>query len=460
MEIAMFEEFILSALSKQKVIVKSTLQGDVFPNRGYFDAYLPNGLLDITAQPSFLEIHATDKVDYFLSQIDGIREANIKESLIIICLASTRTLKRITCSSNVYILGRQFVSKLISKNPLEWWMFTASCSTESIATYRESDNSFYIKSPSLLSSSFKKSFTLKAEKIKEMSKISETLFKNAIKKRSDPALFIGNGASVCFGSDLWMPLCDYLFDYLQPKYIESIDKVKKAIGDSTFSLSSMSKFLIDETKYYSAIYTSIYRKYEEDMHNDGTLIRAAVKAKIHNPDMPILTYNYDNFYEIDYEIATGNKIQPIDNEKDDATTSEPKTLHVHGLFPHGGPLYKPSLVLTQEEYYSAYRDGTGWTPSAQRRLLTDNTCLFIGSSMSDLYQMSIIDEVRKEYYANLTDHLFEGSWKCFALLCLNSMKPRDIISIFNYYLNKGVYVIFVDEFRDLPKKLLTLFGIK
>ena len=68
--------------------------------------------------------------------------------------------------------------------------------------------------------------------------------------------------------------------------------------------------------------------------------------------------------------------------------------------------------------------------------------------MSDLYQMSLIHEVRSKHLK--TTNEIEYMWKCFALMCIKDLEDKDKLSIINYYLRKGVYLIFTDSFLKLP----------
>ncbi len=136
----------------------------------------------------------------------------------------------------------------------------------------------------------------------------------------------------------------------------------------------------------------------------------------------------------------------------DSKAEEPKIGHLHGLIPLEHPTKHTKLILTQDDYYETYI-GSSWTVSKQKNLLTNNTCLFVGSSMSDVFQMSIISQVRKSCYSEYSSY----SWKCFALLCLGKLGPKDLASVYNYYFNKGISIIVVKEFKELPKKLLSLF---
>ena len=72
--------------------------------------------------------------------------------------------------------------------------------------------------------------------------------------------------------------------------------------------------------------------------------------------------------------------------------------------------------------------------------------------MSDLFQMSIIDKVREAYYRDSFRYMFIKPWKCYALLCFEGLSARDIASIYCYYLNKGVRIIFTTSYDELASK--------
>ena len=74
--------------------------------------------------------------------------------------------------------------------------------------------------------------------------------------------------------------------------------------------------------------------------------------------------------------------------------------------------------------------------------------------MSDLFQMSLIEEVSTEM--NKKDGPL---WKCFALVCLKGLTPKDILATYNYYNKKAIRIIFVDDFSKLPEILKKLMQI-
>jgi hypothetical protein len=113
--------------------------------------------------------------------------------------------------------------------------------------------------------------------------------------------------------------------------------------------------------------------------------------------------------------------------------------------PYNNISRKTNLILTQYDYYSVYK-GNNWVSKKQKELLENYTCLFVGSSMSDLFQMSLINDVRNKAIKKSMNNMKKNNdnikiWKCFALMCLKGLSARDKVAIFNYYLNKGIHII-------------------
>jgi len=242
-----------------------------------------------------------------------------------------------------------------------------------------------------------------------------------------------------------------IFDYLSPLYMDDAAAVKRAIGGSNYAVSSLVQATLSKEAYASAIYTCIYRKYEPSkMHSNDTLLRAAVEAKRTHPDMPVLTYNYDCFFEEDYKIVgRGRSLNSVRDEKSDMAFGEPKICHVHGLLPLRKPK-RTKVVLSDLDYFHAYSTGR-WTIDKQKRTLKNYVSLFVGSSMSDVYQLSTIQEAKRE-----TEKQRQGFF-CFSLLCLKDLSYKDKLSVITYFAQKGIRVIFRDRFEELAPALRRLF---
>lgn len=432
-----FEEFVCKALEKKCEVTKIETT----------DFFLPNGLPEVSQDPCYVEVEYGNNEKLIYDVIERCKA----RPLVIIYLGNIPFSQE---EDRVFILGADYVKALAEDNLSLWWNFISTCNECPEVKINEASKTVYIEWLPLAAEKINVNAELALTQISELSKINSTDFKKrAHDNPNEVSVIIGNGVSIPFGSDLWGQLSDYLFDYLSPKYVDNAALVKKAIGNTTFSSTSMSSMMVDQKKYRDALYSCVYRKYESDMHNSNTLMRAIVNSKVKH-DIELITYNYDEFLEKDYEIVTKTKMSSVCSRTLDNKTREPKIKHIHGLIPFGKVSKTSGVVLTQEEYYKAYK-GQAWTVDVQKKAL-ERVCLFVGSSLSDLFQMSLINEVkeRKEKSTSSKGLI----WKCYALMCLKGLTERDIATVYNYYLRKGIYIIFVKDFGELPEAYTELMS--
>lgn len=412
-----------------------------------------SGIDGITREPTTIYIQSYGD-SYFHNRMDDV-DAKFKTALICLgekCDDDFAFPNEFNYKKGI-ILDAEFIKRLAINNPELWWLFVSSCSEKCRIEIDKDGKNLFLKASRFpyIQKLINIETSLKVSNINELSRIFEEDFKYRNRNSKETYVIIGNGVSVPFGSDVWIQLSDYLFDYLKPQYIDNSELVKKTIGNSVFSTTSISKQLINPDKFDDALYSCIYRKYEDNMHTNSTLLRQISLSKMFNPNLKLVTYNYDEFLEIDFNkhCHPDFNIAPVCNAKEDKITKEPKICHVHGFISFDRKT-KKGVVLTQEEYYKTYKNDN-WVVKTQEDALNHN-CIYVGSSMSDLFQMSIIDRVRESYYKDSSSYVFMQPWKCYALLCFKDLSARDIATIYCYYLNKGIRVIFTNDFNELPSK--------
>lgn len=362
---------------------------------------------------------------------------------------------------NIHIYGYDFIQNLISKYPVLWWSFVAVVSDNAKIQLNRNAVGAVLKSEV---HGIKLNAYLKLEQIDDISVANEHELMRLINiSHKKPALFVGNGVSIPFGSDTWQILSEHIFDYMHPFYIDQTDAVKTMIGGSNYAITSLTNDILEKEKFDELLWFCIYRKYDKSvMHLDSTIIRSITEIKHTNPNLPILTYNYDEFLENDFAVKYPSfKIESVLDKASYKKKGEPKITHIHGIVRcnKGTAKYAKKLVLTDDDYYKAYSNSS-WVKRIQKEHLLNNICLFVGSSMSDFYQMSLINEVRSRSLLKVNKTNNKEIWKCFAILCLKGLTAKDKLSVINYYLHKGIYLIFVDDFSKIPGKLMSLLNHK
>lgn len=402
-----------------------------------------------------------EKIHYQIKYSNSQNKENILSNITnkneYVCFISLTKCKE-EVNLNYTILGDNYIKYLVKKYPTLWWNFMTQIDKHAQIRFDYNNRIATMQGDIIAKSIIQEiDYALPISRINELSEMNKREFIREIKEKM-PAMILGNGVSIPFGCDTWSDMITYLFSYLSPLYLDSLENVKKAIGNSNYFSASMSKLTIEKAKYNEAIKSSIYKKYEQRMHNTSTLLHSVAIIKSRLINMPLITYNYDCFLENEFKTFYRTiNIKTIYNSKMDKKYPEPKILHVHGFIDSKKSSKPKNMILTDEEYFNSYK-GKNWVVSAQQKALEKNICLYVGSSMSDLFQLSLIYKASKKHnQRSIKNH--KKVWYCYALMCLPSLTPKDILTINNYFLRKSIKIIFVDNYEKLPNKLLELFEI-
>lgn len=290
------------------------------------------------------------------------------------------------------------------------------------------------------------------ETSRELNEINTSLFRDKFLNGS-AAIVLGNGVSIPFGADGWKTLVENLLDYLVPHGLKSPESIQKVLSDSMYAESSFAEWAFSDKEktplYNKALQYCIYRKYDESLHANPSLLNIVATAKKERPRMPILTYNYDLFLESQYKFDFGMKMNHYSG-KDYIHYFKDCIIHLHGYLSDASGATPKGLILTDRQYFSAYLNSKStsyWVYQAQRDALNDYSVLYIGSSMSDVFQLSVIDDVYQEKSKK------KQLWNCYALMCFKDVDDNDIYSIIQYYNQKGIKIIFEKDFDELINRL-------
>lgn len=183
--------------------------------------------------------------------------------------------------STEIVLGPEFIKSLVLKRPLYWWLFVATCS-ENCRIVSDKGGKLLTLTARKLPCIYPLIGIVPSLETSEIDNLSVAFEEEYIYRRRRSKhnyVILGNGISIPFGSDSWNQMSDYLFDYLKPQYIDNSSLVKTSIGGTTFSTTSIAKTIINPDKFYEAIHSCIYRKYEESMHISNTLLREIALSK-------------------------------------------------------------------------------------------------------------------------------------------------------------------------------------
>ncbi len=277
------------------------------------------------------------------------------------------------------------------------------------------------------------------------------------------SVIAGNGVSIPFGTDTWSDMTSNILMQLQPGCVDSYSSAGRFFGDISLATNDFAKFtLLDNgagTLYWNAIKYSIYRRYNRLTHDQDSSIKAICQAKHKYWDrLSLFTYNYDTFIENQFEHDYGPAMSLTSaiNDECDAipTATTDIVIHAHGRFLEGKDKGE-DIILTRSEYFEEYRSMLRPQLTKLRDALKHDICLFVGSSMTDIFQLTMIEDNSKQYGDD------SKPW-IYALLPVGRFKEKEektLKSLYEYFLKKDVLVISFDEFKDIPELIRKLFLI-
>ncbi|MDX5445901.1 MAG: TIR domain-containing protein [Zoogloeaceae bacterium] len=169
----------------------------------------------------------------------------------------------------------------------------------------------------------------------------------------------------------------------------------------------------------------------------------------------IVTFNFDGLIEENLSAAT------ILNRAiyTEAIRHEPNELpiyHVHGYLPRTGRIPdETNIVFSEDAYHSQFVDPFSWSNLIQLNKLTQNTCLFVGLSLTDPNLRRLLDVAwRKNPDKTLSHYILK-------------MRPRfgtkdDVLDDLATLLEEqdanalGINVIWVDKYEEIPKLIQSI----
>lgn len=279
---------------------------------------------------------------------------------------------------------------------------------------------------------------------------------DCFKDRSKPsfALILGNGVSIPYGAKTWDGLVKELTLKIKTSCLKKYSDVINYFSSSLYSNAEFSIDLINDyfekDGFKETMWNCLYNEFGDHLfeRKQPTLVSIVAKAKTKYPNIPVLTYNYDTFVEKYYGYLQDKKTK---NKKyisyysgaDFANNYAQNVIHLHGYVSYTEKNMSDEIILSTKSYFDSYLSSkqNHWVIEAQKDVLRHKTVLYVGSSMTDLFQMSIINEIYQENPDN---------FRCYALLNLGGLDPNDQVQIMNYYYKKGIIVIFGESFGDLP----------
>ena len=292
-------------------------------------------------------------------------------------------------------------------------------------------------------------------------------------RKQDMVLFLGAGVSIDGGIPLWETLIKTLHVYM----LKSLTKDKELSFEQQEMINELAadnemesplvqmryiRAAFSNEEYHKLVHSALYG---QNVNIDTKLLDAI--AKISTPQRAycgiksIITYNFDDLLErkfaqkdIQYNI--------ISDEEGRQLVDKLNVYHVHGYLPSNfsEESKEPNLIFTEEDYHRVYRDSYSWSNLAQLSALRENTCLFIGCSLTDPNLRRLLDVAARNgenprHYAFLKKKQIKETRN-------GERVNKDILELYQriddniqtaYYQKLGLNIIWIDEFEEIPNIL-------
>ncbi len=180
----------------------------------------------------------------------------------------------------------------------------------------------------------------------------------------------------------------------------------------------------------------------------------------------VVNYNFDDLIEYNF-VKNDISHRAIFREGDIPTRDELGVFHVHGFLPRDGKGYtnlaKSLLIFSEEGYHNLMLDPYSWSNLIQLNYLRENTCLFIGLSLTDPNLRRLLDIASRKqesdickHYAILRGELYHKKDLNDSNVNLSNIEKFDTVNQKlqeEYYKELGLNVIWVDDYDEIPSIL-------
>jgi len=178
------------------------------------------------------------------------------------------------------------------------------------------------------------------------------------------------------------------------------------------------------------------------------IVRLARPQRDGRPLDSIITFNFDCLIEENLSTSSISN-RPIFSEAIKHGSHELPIYHVHGYLPRAGQILSDiELVFSEDAYHNQFIDPFSWSNLIQLNKLTQNTCLFVGISLTDPNMRRLLDVAWRKNPDKVLSH--------YIVKRLPRTADGDVLDDVSKLLEEqdanalGLNVLWIDEFTELP----------
>lgn len=291
---------------------------------------------------------------------------------------------------------------------------------------------------------------------------SETENSQSIEKLSQAhhdgrlTLVCGAGVSVGAGIPAWnnllLGLLEKMMDSISNNEdlslkISDANEFQQRYGSSALIIGKYLKTNLGKD-FSSELRDALYQNNPNTSDIIEAIVELARPQRDGKPLDSLVTFNFDNLIE---EALSKNRInhKAIYAEGMRSKPSELPVYHVHGYLPKKGRILKDrNIVFSEDAYHSQFIDPFSWSNLIQLNKLSQNTCLFIGLSLTDPNLRRLLDVANRKNPNKSINHFIIKK-------TLSPRKGKDRVDDLAEFLEEqdanelGLNVIWVNEFREI-----------
>lgn len=274
-------------------------------------------------------------------------------------------------------------------------------------------------------------------------------------------LVCGAGVSLDAGIPIWGDLLNNLFSEMlnvMRKEGDDFDFDSNTVKDSGISNSVSSLILAKyiknnlKGKFSDSLRTALYKGSPTTSELISAIVDLARPRRDGKSIDSIITFNFDGLIEEQLE-KERIEFKAISSESIKCTSNELAIYHVHGYLPREiSEELTNGIVFSEDSYHSQFIEPFSWSNIVQLQKLTQNTCLFIGVSLTDPNLRRLLDVAWRKNPESVLAH--------YIIKKKPNLSYSDV-GKFTMYLEEqdanelGLNVIWVDEYKDIPILLRT-----
>jgi hypothetical protein len=304
---------------------------------------------------------------------------------------------------------------------------------------------------------------IKEERVrKDNQKRNEAFIKRLSKSLKDGRLTLVCGAGVSIGANIpsWNELLLRLLESMMKKISNSNPFSLKNISTREFQRKLGSSSLVMSKYLKSNLGKDFLNELRDALYQDNpttcelieSIVELSRPQRDGNPLDSIITFNFDALIEENLG-ANNIKYKAIDNEGVRNQANELPIYHVHGYLPRKGRISSnKDVVFSEDAYHTQFIEPFSWSNLIQLNKLSQNTCLFVGMSLTDPNLRRLLDVANRKESSKFLNHYVIKKTPEIA----NSNGQIDDLMIFleEQDANElGLNVIWVEKFDEIPNIL-------